>query len=52
MGFYTTNPEVAQLASNTKESYEVLHALFIGNELFDEDHYVEIVKLAKIIDLI
>jgi hypothetical protein len=52
MGQYTTDPTLAQLAQNTKEEYELLKALFIGNEFFNEDIAVNIVKFTKIIDLI
>jgi len=38
--------------SNTKEEYEVLNGLFIGNYMFEERKSLEDVKLSKIIDLL
>jgi hypothetical protein len=52
MGQYTTSTELVELARNTKEEYELIKALFIGNEFFNEDVAVNIVKFTKIIDLI
>lgn len=52
MGQYTQNPELVLLAQNTKEEYEVISSLFIGNEFWNEDTALNIVKFSKIIDLI
>ena len=42
----------SELASNTKEDFEVLTELFVGNDLFEEAKAVHDVKLMKIIDMI
>jgi hypothetical protein len=52
MGQYTTNPELATLARNTKEEFEIIRTLFIGNELWNEETAVDLVKFIKIVDTI
>ena len=36
---------------NTKEEYEVLNGLFMGNHMYEETKNLQDVKLSKIIDL-
>lgn len=47
-----TDPTLVELARNTKEEYEVIREMFLGNELYWEDHIVDHVKNVKLIDLI
>lgn len=49
---FVRNPEIAELATNTKESYELLAELFAGNDLYEQDKISRDVKLTKMIDLI
>jgi len=39
-------------AQNTKEEYEVLNGLFLGNYAYEERKSLRDVKFAKIIDMI
>jgi len=49
---FVRNPEIAELATNSKESYELLAEIFAGNDLYEQDKIARDVKLTKMIDLI
>lgn len=49
---FVRNPEIANLATNSKESYELLAELFAGNDMYEADKIARDVKLTKMIDLI
>lgn len=49
---FVRNPEIAALATNSKESYELLAEIFAGNDMYEADKIARDVKLTKMIDLI
>ena len=49
---FTRTPENAELAQNSKESFELLEELFAGNNMYEEAKIARDVKLMKMIDLI
>jgi len=49
---FTRTQRNVDLAINTKESFEVLAELFIGNSLYETEKAVLDVKLTKIIDML
>ena len=44
--------EYINQAVNTKEDYEILNGLTIGNKTYEEKETVRTVKVAKIIDML
>jgi len=49
---YTRKGDNVILAGNTKESYEVLVEIFLGNHLYEQNKAVHDVKMLKLIDMI
>jgi len=46
------NQDNVAMAQNTKEEFEVLNGLFLGNYAYEERKSLRDVKLAKIIDML
>jgi hypothetical protein len=49
---FVSSTALAELAMNQKEDFELLQALYGGNDMYEQDKTAHEVKIAKLIDLI
>lgn len=49
---FTREEDNVKLAINTKEDFEILTELFVGNDLYEQAKALHDVKIMKIIDML